>query len=508
MKLLQPLYLYILLELIMQVIFSYRKALFIAVTLFWLVTMGLLMQRHYGTSHFADRPSGPNLQGSGIGPDISGEQWMGVYLNGEKIGYLFRSISPATHGYTMDEAFRIKMIVMGSSKDLETVLNAHLDNNLKLLSFTAKIKGDVEIELSGKVQDKDLSLAINSSGIKTTKQMRLTKGPTLEGFAMTEMLKGLKPGDSISVPIFDPTLMGVEDLELKVTAKEKIMSLGKLEETYKVKGTMKGIDFTVWTTENGEVLREESPMGFLLVKETKEDALKIGKPSLDLITQAAVLLRMKLPHDISYLKVRISGIDFKGLELDGGRQKLTGDVLKINKEVIDEKKERQDAKIRGDAFEEYLKDTLFIQSKAPQIRYLAKNIVKDEKNPLVAARLIYDWVYRNIEKVPAITIPRATDVLRTKKGDCNEHTTLFVALARAAGIPAKIAVGLTYRNGFFYYHAWSEFFAGGQWIAADPTLGQFPADAGHIRLITGDLDRQIQILPVINKIHIEGLEYR
>ena len=183
-------------------------------------------------------------------------------------------------------------------------------------------------------------------------------------------------------------------------------------------------------------------------------------------------------------------------------------MLEINKEVIDSRLKTQDTIIRGKAFDEYLKDTLFIQSKDPQIMGLARDIVKDEKNPLVAARLIYDWVYRNIEKVPTITIPMATDVLRTKKGDCNEHTTLFVALARAAGIPAKIAVGLTYKNGFFYYHAWPEFFAGGQWIAADPTLGQFPADASHIRLITGDIDRQIQILPVISKIHIEGLEYR
>ena len=82
--------------------------------------------------------------------------------------------------------------------------------------------------------------------------------------------------------------MGVEDLELKITAKEKIMSLGKMKEAYKVNGNMKGIEFTTWITETGEVLREESPMGFLLVKETKEDALKISHPSLDLISQAAV----------------------------------------------------------------------------------------------------------------------------------------------------------------------------------------------------------------------------
>jgi hypothetical protein len=486
--------------------FSYRKAFYLTVTLFWLVTMGMLMQRHYKTFHLLGRFSGPDLRGSFTPSDISEEQWMGVYLNGEKIGYLSRKISPVQNGYTMDEDFRVKMIVMGKEKDIETLLNARLDKNLKLLSFTARLKADLDIELSGSVKGKELYFTINSSGVKTTKEINLGKEPTLNGPAVTGMLRGLKPGSRISVPVFDPSLMGVEDLELIVSAKEKIMSMGKIQEAYKISGNMKGIEFTAWITERGEVLREESPMGFLLIRETKEDALRIARPSLDLLLQAAVPFTIKLPPDVSYLKVRLTGISFKGLDLGGGRQKLTGDVLEINKEVIDTRL-KTNSEIRGKAFDEYLNETTFIQSKAPQIAGLAREIIKDEKDPLVAARLIYDWVYKNIEKVPTITIPMATDVLRTKKGDCNEHTTLFTALARAAGIPAKIAVGLTYKNSFFYYHAWPEIYAG-QWIAVDPTLGQFPADAGHIRLVTGDIDRQIQVLPVINKIHIEGLEYR
>ena len=178
-----------------------------------------------------------------------------------------------------------------------------------------------------------------------------------------------------------------------------------MQEAYKVNGNMKGIEFTIWITEKGEVLREESPMGFLLVKETKDDALRIARPSLDLLSQAAVPFKMKLPPDISYLKVRITGISFKGLDLDGGRQKLTGDVLEINKEVLDTRLKTQNTEIRERAFDEYLNDTIFIQSKDPQIKGLAKEIIKNEKDPLVAARLIYDWVYKNIEKVPTITHP-------------------------------------------------------------------------------------------------------
>ena len=148
-----------------------------------------------------------------------------------------------------------------------------------------------------------------------------------------------------------------------------------------------------------------------------------------------------------------------------------------------------------------------IQSKDSKIVSMAKEIVRDEKDTLKRARLIYDWVYRNIRKTPAITIPMAAEVLRSRRGDCNEHTTLYTALARAAGIPTRIALGLTYKDGFFYYHAWPEIFIG-QWIAIDPTLGQFPADAAHIRITSGEIDKQMQILSVIGKIKIEGLEYR
>lgn len=483
---------------------SCRRVFFIAIAIFWSVTMGLLINRHYSLF----RHTAPILfKNTFTSSDISEEQWMGVYFSGEKIGYLSRKMTRTNNGYLMDETFRIRMLVMGKTKDIETLLNANLDNDLKLSSFTAKIKADFVLDISGKVKGKNLYLAINSAGVKSAKVIHFDKEPALEGPAMSKMLIGKKPGDRISIPVFDPSLIGIADLELNIKAKEQLMSLGKMQETYKVIGNMKGIEFTAWVTESGEVLKEESPMGFLLVKETREDALKIGKPSLDLISQSAVPLKMKLPSDISYLKVRISGIDLKGLELDGGRQKLKGDVLEINREVIRSAMKMQRPAVIAKEFDECLKDTTFIQSKDPQIVRLAKEITKNEKNPIVSARLIYEWVYRNIEKTPTITIPMATDVLKTKKGDCNEHTTLYTALARAAGIPARIAVGLTYKDGFFYYHAWPEFFAG-QWIAADPTLGQFPADASHIRLMTGDIDKQIQILPVINKIHIEGLEYR
>ena len=109
-----------------------------------------------------------------------------------------------------------------------------------------------------------------------------------------------------------------------------------------------------------------------------------------------------------------------------------------------------------------------------------------------------------IEKKPTVSLPSALEVLRTKVGDCNEHTALFVALARSIGIPARINVGVAYVRGAFYYHAWPEVYstkAGGRglWLPVDPTFNQFPADATHLRLARGGLDKQAAILPMIGK---------
>jgi transglutaminase-like putative cysteine protease len=84
-------------------------------------------------------------------------------------------------------------------------------------------------------------------------------------------------------------------------------------------------------------------------------------------------------------------------------------------------------------------------------------------------------------------------------------------MARALEIPARIAVGLVSVRGAFYYHAWPEVYLGeesgrGMWLPVDPTLNQFPADATHVRLARGGLDKQAAILPLIGRLKISILD--
>jgi transglutaminase-like putative cysteine protease len=106
-----------------------------------------------------------------------------------------------------------------------------------------------------------------------------------------------------------------------------------------------------------------------------------------------------------------------------------------------------------------------------------------------------------------VSIPSALEVLSRREGDCNEHTTLYTALARAAGIPTRMAAGIVYMENGFYYHAWPEVWLDG-WVPIDPTFNQFPADATHIRFVTGNLDRQSDIIKLVGKLRVNVLEYK
>jgi transglutaminase-like putative cysteine protease len=148
-----------------------------------------------------------------------------------------------------------------------------------------------------------------------------------------------------------------------------------------------------------------------------------------------------------------------------------------------------------------------LESNNPEIRALAIRLRGRETDPRVVAERINRWVYDSLRKEITVGVPSALATLRSRVGDCNEHAQLYVALARAAGIPARTAAGLAWVRGKFYYHAWPEVFLG-TWVAVDPTFGEFPADAGHVRFVTGGVGRQAELLRLIGTLRLDVLSSR
>src|SRR5439155_5567884 len=107
---------------------------------------------------------------------------------------------------------------------------------------------------------------------------------------------------------------------------------------------------------------------------------------------------------------------------------------------------------RDTALARWLAPEPLIQSHDPRIAAQARRIIDRERSPARVAELLLHWVHRNLCRTVAqpAGAPSAVWVLENPTGDCNEAATLFVALARSTGLPARTVAGLIYLNGSLY----------------------------------------------------------
>ncbi|HVZ23155.1 MAG TPA: transglutaminase-like domain-containing protein, partial [Vicinamibacterales bacterium] len=277
---------------------------------------------------------------------------------------------------------------------------------------------------------------------------------------------------------------------------------------FRVEMEFQGLKTTSYITDTGEVVKEESPLGLMTVRESRERAQAMaisGGVRADLLQASAIVPfsrdRIDEPRDVRRLALRLTGADLSGFDLDGAGQSADGnDVAIVDPRTLKPGRGDQD-------LTPYLRPEPLIESDAPEIRAEAEKAVHGIAGTRARAERLTRYVNALIDKKPTISLPSALEVLHTKVGDCNEHTALYVAMARSLGIPARIDVGLVYTEGAFYYHAWPEVYidsgAGrGLWLPVDPTLNEFPADATHLRLLRGGLAQQAAILPLIGHLHI------
>jgi transglutaminase-like putative cysteine protease len=114
----------------------------------------------------------------------------------------------------------------------------------------------------------------------------------------------------------------------------------------------------------------------------------------------------------------------------------------------------------------------------PGIKELSAKIVGDEKNPMLRAKKIYDWLADNLSYSYAIeysTIRNLSDYCRTNKyGDCGQQAMLFITLCRYNGIPARWQTGWDLFPGDEDIHDWSEIYlAPYGWIPVDPYMANY-----------------------------------
>jgi transglutaminase-like putative cysteine protease len=111
------------------------------------------------------------------------------------------------------------------------------------------------------------------------------------------------------------------------------------------------------------------------------------------------------------------------------------------------------------------------------VKELADSIIKGKTSVLARAKAIYDWTCENMYRDPATIGCGKGDVcflLQRPGGKCTDIHSVFVALCRAAGVPAREIFGIRLgkkpvQDISTWQHCWAEFYLPGYgWVPVDP----------------------------------------
>ena len=511
-------------------------ALAVAIVLAWLGGLALLARREL----FVSAPARLAEMALRLSP---GAAFYAVEQNGQQIGFASNTIDTTSTGIDVVDYFVADLPIAGTTRRASARSVVKLSRGLALRGFDVQVESPQAPMRAGGRTDGDSAIvfAISTPGNQRPDSQRIAvRGPVyLPTLVPLIVALGGTPavGRTYTLPTFDPTTMSQTTMRLAIRADslftlvdsatfddgtgEWVSALTDTVRAWRVEpvGAAAG-GFAGWVDAQGRVVQSTQPGGITLHRMAYEIAFEnwriardratatgAGGHRDDIIERTAIAAGAALGRTkLTSLRALLTGTDLRGFDLDGGRQRFHDSTLVVTREtdadlVPSWSLLANDPAIKA-RFKAELASEPLLQSNDLRIVQLAVKIAGPDRDPRVLAEKINRWVYDSLKKEVVFSVPNALEVLRTRRGDCNEHTQLYTALARAIGIPTRIATGLAYVNGKFYYHAWPEVWLR-DWVAVDPTFGQFPADAAHLRFVVGGLNRQVELLRLIGNLHIK-----
>lgn len=504
-----------------------RTLLAAAILAGWLLTLGWHVRREY----FGP----PELQlvmgARGLAP---GTHFYVVRMDGNAIGYSSARFDTLPDGYRLEDNTLLEIPALGEVQRATTRSRVELDPALTLRSFDFLLSSPIgSFQAEGTLgPDSMLDVRIRAGGDEQSSRLQVARDVLLDAAVPLRLAAAgaLQVGREFSVSVFDPSAMDQRRVAMRVAAVDTFIVVDSVRyepETrtfvptvydtvpvWRLDQEIAGATVQTWVDEDGQVVRATSPLGF----EIERTVFELARAEFDeararpgraagygsVIESTAIASNADL-RDVEFtprLAVRLHNVELQGFDLSGGRQELKGDTLIITREPAMRATYSLPWRGEGEPAAELAASPL-IQKDDPAIVRAAREATRGTTDPAEAARLLNHWVYRTLRKQITLSVPSARQVLDARQGDCNEHTVLYVAMARAIGLPARTAVGLVHVNGSFYYHAWPEVWLGEGWYAVDPTLGQVPADASHLRFLIGGLARQVELVRLIGRLQLE-----
>ena len=431
----------------------------------------------------------------------SAESWMSVVVDGRKVGSVHAMREVAGNEVTNTQTLRLvferdgtRMEMLSTETNVETTqgepLAFHVDNHLSGSAST----------IDGKRQEDGRFRIRRTIGGHSTDTIETWPAGALlaEGQQRALMQSGLRPGSSVSFNAYGTLSAQALHVTRTVQTREHVTLPGGEEDLLRIESVTRlpvgETRSTSWVNDAGETrkLRMQVAGITLDMLACSQACAEAPEQAADIFTRSMVVLprALKPGERVGRLRYHVVSLDDEPLYFrNTDEQRVTNDRRGGWRIEVGAANARR---LPPPAAEDTAANA-WLEAGNAEIIAAARKAVAGARDDAGRMRRLTDFVRTHIEtKNLSVGYATALETLRSREGDCTEHAVLLAALARAVGIPARIATGLAYAPAYagtqhvLVPHAWVIAWVDGHWHSHDAALGRF--DAGHIAIDVGDGD--------------------
>ncbi|HOA75636.1 MAG TPA: transglutaminase family protein [Phycisphaerae bacterium] len=456
------------------------------------------------------------------------DEWYVLLLDGNKSGHMHATMERRSRdGEDIIVVKTSMQLVVGRT---DTQISISFDQSSeetldgKPLRFEHRMQlGKLPMTTRGRIRNGKVTITTYQFGLPTgTKTHNLPDGALMAwGTYREQIKKGLQPGLKYELSVYEPSIAPdrLTRTTMEVFEPEELDLFGRKVIAYRTRqtahlknsftGSETGVETITWMTDAGTAVKMQMSvppidMPFEVIACTKAVALAPNEP-------AELMLGTLIPAGRE-LDSSARSITYRLISKGSGESKLVlpetamQKIIENNNGAVTLKLTRQSARratpspmtnaadagnaaLTDEDLKPYLEPSADLNYKDPVVAELAKKAAGGEKDPWKLTERLCNFVHEYIEtKNLSVGFASASEVARSKEGDCTEHGILLAALGRACGIPTRIVTGIVYTDEFsgrrdvFVGHLWTQFYLDGEWVDVDSAFGQTDVDPTHIAL--------------------------
>jgi hypothetical protein len=205
----------------------------------------------------------------------AGEDWMGVYYQGSKIGYMSTSIKPISDTIRLEQTSKMTVKVGQTRQKVQSRLLAHIEKGLVLKNFDFElITNLVSTRIKGRVEHGKIVSEIIIGDQQMKKSWAISEPPLL-GFMVPKLLakQDLDIKKRFVINSFDPRAFSNQPTEVEVVSVDAMDVDGMLVPAFHLRSQSALSQVDSWIDNQGNVLKEVHANGLVLKRETKEQAV-------------------------------------------------------------------------------------------------------------------------------------------------------------------------------------------------------------------------------------------